>query len=233
MKILVLGDIHNEFGRLNDILHKKRPDLIISCGDFGYWPKWVGGDKIERINTHGAKLLFCDGNHEDHWSLRDRKQDELAPNIIYMPRGSTYELDDGRTILFMGGAHSIDKNLRTVGWDWFPEEIITQKDMQNLPEKKIDIFITHTCPEELVDDMIKYYPEKRGEPSNTALSQLWKIYKPKLWIFAHWHHYNEGNLFGTKWYALSYPAGGTRWWMWLPEKEEVSERESKTKPKEV
>jgi Icc-related predicted phosphoesterase len=233
MKVLVLGDIHNEFGRLNEILHKKRPDLIISCGDFGYWPNWNGADKLERISTHGAKLLFCDGNHDDHWALRDRKQDELAPNIIYMPRGSTYELDDGRTIMFMGGAHSIDKHLRTAGWDWFPEEIITQKDMNNLPEKKIDIFITHTCPEELVHDMLKYYPEKAREPSNTALSELWKIYKPKLWIFGHWHHYNEGIMMGTQWYALSYPGEATRWWMWLPEKEEVSEDSDEKEIEEV
>lgn len=222
-KVLIVGDIHNVFGRLNELLHKKKPDLIISVGDFGYWPRWDGSDKIERINTQGAKLLFCDGNHEDHWSLRDREQDALAPNIIYMPRGSTYELDDGRTIMFMGGAHSIDKHLRREGWDWFREEIITQKDLHDLPDKKIDIFITHTCPEELIADMIKFYPEKRGEPSNIALSQLWKIYKPELWIFGHWHHYNEGNLFGTKWYALSYPSEGTRWWMWLPEREDGSE----------
>jgi len=150
-----------------------------------------------------------------------------------MPRGSTYELDDGRTILFMGGASSIDKHLRTMGWDWFPEEVIRHVDMQNLPEKKIDIFITHTCPEELVHDMIKYYPEKIGEQSNTALSELWKIYKPKLWIFGHWHHYNEGSLFGTKWHALDYPAHGGRWWMWLPEKEGVSESGTEKETKEV
>ena len=73
--------------------------------------------------------------------------------------------------------------------------------------------------------MLPVHPEKTGEPSNIALSELWKIYKPKLWIFAHWHHYNEGVMMGTKWHALSYPSEGTRWWMWLPEKEELSESE--------
>jgi hypothetical protein len=61
-----------------------------------------------------------------------------------------------------------------------------------------------------------HYPEKRGEPSNTALSQLWKLYKPELWIFAHWHIYKEGIMMETKWHALSYPNEGSRWWMWLP-----------------
>ncbi len=218
MKILVTGDIHMEFGRLNELINKKEPDLIICCGDFGYWPKVSWGAPLTNIKLQKTeKLLWCDGNHEDHWSLKERETDELAPGIIYMPRGSTYTLEDGRTIMFMGGAWSIDKQYRKIGVDWFPEEVITQSDLMDLPDVKIDIFITHTCPNELVLDMIKYYPEKKGEPSNKALSELWKMYKPDLWFFGHWHHYKEGVMMGTKWYALSAPGLGGRWWMWLPE----------------
>ena len=128
------------------------------------------------------------------------------------------ELDDGRKILFMGGADSIDKNMRTEGVSWFREEIIQQKDLHNLPEEKIDIFITHTCPEELVNDLRKGYPEKSHEPSNIALSELWKQYKPELWILGHWHQYKQGKMMGTEWYALDYPTHGGKWWMWLPER---------------
>lgn len=218
MRILITGDIHMEFGQLNTIINKKKPDMIICCGDFGYWPKVPWGIPLSEIKLQDTKkLLWCDGNHEDHWSLRDRKTDELAPGIIYMPRGSTYTLEDGRTIMFMGGAYSIDEELRKVGVDWFPEEIITQKDLYNLPDIKVDIFISHTCPTELVLDLIPYYPEKGFEPSNRALSELWRMYKPDLWFFGHWHKYKEGKMMGTKWYALSAPGFGDRWWMWLPE----------------
>jgi predicted phosphodiesterase len=221
MRILITGDVHMEFGFLNSLINRQKPDMVICCGDFGYWPKVEWGKPLTDIKLQTAeKLLWCDGNHEDHWSLRDRETDELAPNIIYMPRGSTYTLPDGRTILFMGGADSIDKQWRRVGVDWFPEEIITQKDFQNLPDKKIDIFITHTCPEELVEELIKFYPAKKFEPSNRALSELRKIYKPDLWFFGHWHHYREGVLLGTQWYALSAPGFGDRWWMWLPKRKE-------------
>jgi len=220
MKILITGDIHGQFGRLNDLINKKKPDLTICCGDFGYWPKILRDphDSISYVKTHGKKLLWCDGNHEDHWAIRDREKDEIVPNIIYMPRGSTYELDDGRTIMFMGGAESIDKNYRVLGRDWFPEETISQTDLMNLPEVDVDIFITHTCPGELVKTMMKIYPGKTFEPSNQALSQLWDIYKPKLWFFGHWHYYKHGQLLNTtEWHALSYPGQGTRWWMWLPD----------------
>ena len=218
MKVLLVGDLHNQFNDLIVLINKKHPDIVICCGDFGYWPRWTRSQKLSEIKPQGAKIYWIDGNHEDHWSLRDRVTDELEKDIIYMPRGSTMKLDDGRNILFMGGAFSIDKDMRREGWDWFREETISDSDMRNLPDEKVDIFITHTCPSELVDTMIKYYPEKRGEPSNIALSELWNQYKPELWIFAHWHYYKEGTMMGTKWHALSYPREGSKWWMWLPER---------------
>jgi len=217
MRILITGDIHGSFGRLNDLINKKKPDMVICCGDFGYWPNVSWGEPLSNIKLQTAsKLLWCDGNHEDHWALRYRTTDELAPDIFYMPRGSTYKLPDGRTILFMGGAHSIDYMRRKRGIDWFPEETISESDLMNLPDCKVDIFITHTCPEELVPDLLKIDWRKKHDPSNRALSELWKIYKPKLWFFGHWHHYLEGKMMGTNWYCLGASGFDTRWWMWLP-----------------
>lgn len=136
-----------------------------------------------------------------------------------MKRGSTYILPDGRKILFMGGAHSINKNQRKLGIDWFPEEIISQKDFQNLPDCDIDIFITHTCPNELVPLMIRDDSRKNYEPSNEALSQLWDMYKPKQWFFGHWHYFKKGNLKNiTDWTCLSAPGFIDHWWLYLDNK---------------
>lgn len=220
VKILITGDLHNRFEQLNALIARRRPELVICAGDFGYWPRFTGDRTLPlsaiKLQT-AEKLLWCEGNHEDFWSLKGRESDEIEPGIIYMPRGSTYTLPDGRIILFMGGAESIDKMYRTEGIDWFREEIITQKDFQNLPEGKVDIFVTHTCPTELVNDLRQGYPEKGYEPSNKALSQLWKMYSPKLWFFGHWHQHRVFNLEGTQFYALSAPGCCGRWWMWLPE----------------
>lgn len=217
-KILIVGDVHNNFAELNVLINKKKADIVLCCGDFGYWPKASWGTPLSDIKLQNTeKILWCDGNHEDHWSLRDRESDEIEPGIIYMPRGSTYTLKDGRTIMFMGGGYSIDKNMRVTGVTWFPEEVISQSDLYDLPDVKVDIFITHTCPVELVHDMMKRYPGKSFEPSNEALSELWKMYKPDLWFFGHWHQYKEGIMMGTKWHALSAPGFRGRWWMWLPD----------------
>ena len=220
IKTIIVGDLHNEFGFLNTLINRKKPDLVICCGDFGYWPNIKNVHQLSEIKLHDCKLLWCDGNHEDHWSLENRTSNELAPGVFYMPRGSTYKLNDGRNILFMGGAHSIDKDSRILGLDWFPEETISQKDMMNLPNINIDIFITHTCPSELVLELSKYYYGKNLESSNVALSNLWNIYRPELWYFGHWHKFKNGLLHNkTKWTALSAPRWFTdRWWTWLPEK---------------
>lgn len=220
MKVLIAGDIHNEFGILNTLINKKKPDLVICCGDFGYWPRAKNTKKFTDIKLQNSKILWCDGNHEDFWSLNNRTSDEIEPGIIYQPRGSTYTLPDGRIILFMGGAESIDKMYRKIGIDWFPEEIITQKDFQNLPECKIDIIVSHTCPQEIVKYLKLNYPEKNEEPSNIALSELWKIYTPKLWFLGHWHQYmyDTTALPPTEFYCLSAPGFASKWYMWLPEK---------------
>jgi len=212
--VLITGDVHARVPDLNQLINRKKPELVICCGDFGYWPKH--GFDFTNIKTQGSKILWCDGNHEDFWELAKRESDEIVPGIIYMPRGTTYTLPDGRNVLFMGGAHSIDKDRRRLGIDWFPEETITQKDFMDLPDMKIDIFITHTCPRELVDTLKIYYPDKGHEPSNDALTELWKMYKPDLWYFGHWHQYQQGVLHDTtKWYCLSAPGLGGRWWTLL------------------
>jgi hypothetical protein len=218
MRTLIVGDIHNEFGKLNGLINRKHPDLVICCGDFGYWPDVNWASPLSIIRPQGSTILWCDGNHENHWRLQQRDKDEMEPGVIYMPRRSTYTLEDGRVLMFMGGADSIDRDLRTIGVDWFPDEIIKQSDLYDLPDIKVDIFITHTCPEELVGEMLKYDSSKFADPSPRALSELWKTYKPDLWYFAHWHVYKELDMFGTKCFALgtcSYP--NKKWWIWLPE----------------
>ena len=218
-KILVVGDVHNDFGKLNALINVKRPELIICCGEFGYWPRHPKADQIEKIKTHGARLLWIDGNHEDFWALKANEPKHHFTNAQYMPRGSTYTLPDGRNILFMGGARSTDKEFRTIGVDWFPEEEISQADLMHLPDMKIDIFITHTCPEELFSELVQHDLHEK-DPSRVALSWLKDQYKPSLWIFAHWHMYKEGWLGGINWYCLSSIESTKRWWMWLPKKED-------------
>ena len=216
---IVLGDIHGRFGQLNQFLNRKKAKYYLSVGDFGFWPKWLEKSRNPRYLKPRPKpkplkdnvIFFCDGNHEDHWSIRDRETDELYPNVYYMPRGSTLKLEDGRTILFMGGAASTDKEHRRLGYDWFPEEEINQKDLYNLPDCKIDIVISHTIP-----DFFPLFREGR-DWSRKALTHIWERYHPEWWFNGHFHTFKCMEIRGTKWMSLDMLGGGSMWWSFLPE----------------
>jgi len=224
--IIVAGDIHGDFGSLNAMINKQNPEIILQCGDFGFWPAMRPQDfygptghknaKLPIPRVGKTKVYWCDGNHEDHHSLIARKTNELWPNVFYQPRASTLQLPDGRTVLFMGGADSYDKPYRTPNIDWFQEELITQADMDRLPKCKVDIVISHTCPCEFVMGMGLGFDLRLNDPCRHALSMILHEYKPALWYFGHWHKnitYYDSE-WGCRWTALSHTTGGGsgRWW---------------------
>ena len=222
--IMVCGDIHGDWRHLNTLINKRKPDMILQCGDFGYWPSFhntVGSNSKNKWNLFGIKnpktdIHFCDGNHEDHWALKKLKPygNVMKYGVFYMGRGSTLKLPDGRRVMFFGGANSIDKASRTLGVDWFPEEVITYRDLENLPDEKVDIIISHTCPEEFDLEGLEHI-----DPSKKALSYILDKYRPDLWYFAHFHEYRVGSYMDCKWKCLNM-ASLTGWWEWIETKKE-------------
>lgn len=174
-------------------------------------------DKIKI--PEGTDIWVTPGNHEQwtlfkEWEEKHGKDKpiEIRPHLYYCPRGSTHTLEDGRKILFMGGADSIDKQWRTPGYDWFPEEIITQKDIYNLPDTKIDILISHTCPESIVKHMFKLGQYIASDPSRLALEYVYNKYRPKQMFFGHFHVWKKGAIsIGNHWTCLN-QIGETGWW---------------------
>ena len=221
--IVIIGDTHGMWHVLNPFVNKKRPDIILSCGDFGYWPRWKEKQRCKKWPKNkipkvpdGCKLYFCDGNHEDHEMLLQAKDNELYPNVHYQPRGSTMRLPDGRQVLFFGGALSIDKSTRKWGIDWFPEEQISHSQIHNLDvEGKVDIVISHTCPREFE---MTGYDMKVNDCNRMALSYILQIYQPSLWYFGHWHRYTTGFYKGCRWTCLDMfhnPGYQTKQWEYL------------------
>ena len=198
--IIVCGDIHGYWRHLNELISKKNPELILQCGDFGWWPKFhetktinseeydfVGHTRFRKSwNQFGIKnpntiILFAPGNHEDWTDLALReettKEFEVMPDVHYRPFASLYELPDGRIVMFCGGAFSMDKDMRTPGIDWFHNEIITDREMMRLDEvERVDIVISHTCPVEFAQQMhsrgIVYINENISEHRDSSRQAL-------------------------------------------------------------
>lgn len=212
---MAIGDVHGKFNKLNQFINKKKPDILLACGDFGYWPKEFNKrylDSIGKIRTWkpdiknpNTEIYWCKGNHEDHESLKNRPTNELWPNVMYMENGSVLMLRDGRHVLFMGGAFSIDSEYRTAGYDWFPEdEKISQRDIMNLPDVDIDIVISHTAPNEFVLKDPRITERVIKDSSRDALSVVLNKYKPKQYFFGHFHIYQTGVYNNCHWTALGY-----------------------------
>lgn len=239
---MILGDTHGDWGPMNKLLNKKRPDIVLQCGDFGFWkrmddaaavkakacrPRWPGRPEygVHKVKPllcpkmpAGCKLYWCDGNHEDHESLDARTTDEFWPNVFYMPRGAIKDIA-GLKVMFVGGAQSTDKESRKLGIDWFPQEVISMADYAEFPPaQKVDIVISHTCPREF--GMRDECDVRMSDCSRDALSSVLKYYQPSRWFFGHWHDTTSGVYFNAEqqcnWQAMSM-TGCTGWWQWLKE----------------
>lgn len=210
---IICGDTHARWGLLNQLINKKRPERVIVCGDFGFWP---GEAKYELsdLKNKDTKVYWCDGNHENHVALAKRTSDEVAPNVFYMPRGSTMKLPDGRTIMFFGGADSYDKDSRTLNVDWFKEELPTQEQLDRAMayDGPVSMVVSHTAPEEF-DVKVR---NSFRDPTRFVLSRILEKFRPQFWYFGHWHWPLTGFHDGTRWTGLHYAdMGNSRWWVYL------------------
>jgi len=202
--IMVAGDVHGDWARLLSAIKKHEPSILLQCGDFGFWPNHKIWYKYMRLVKYGltedTTIYWCDGNHENHEYIGKLTQYNegggclVQPGTYYQSRGSILELPDGRIVLFCGGGVSIDKEYRTPGIDWFPEESIKTYREEALLDsiearlngRGVDIVISHTCPEsfEISGNLLKM---KVGDPTRYVLNGILERYGPSLWYFGHWH----------------------------------------------
>lgn len=230
--IIVCGDLHGNWGNLNTLINKKRPKVIIIAGDFGWWPHFHRKSGLVRTssgrskifnqfgikNKHSdgiTKIFWIPGNHENWDDLKcitDYTPLEIQEGITYCPFGTVLEIK-GKTILCCGGAESIDKNSRIIGFSWWHEEVITQSDMDNLPECEIDIVVSHTVPRHFMKlpGLKLDYGFKLNDPSTMALQLIYYKYKPKRWYFGHFHEYMKTVHEGCEITGLSCEGEG-QWW---------------------
>lgn len=214
--IVFIGDIHGEFGKLNSFMNEfyskhKEPITFIICGDVAYF--WENEPTPIVKRPPYSKVIWIPGNHEN-WDVIDKyelgKLHELQDGVFMASFGAIEEIE-GKKILFCGGADSIDKNLRTPFVDWFPQEIITNKDMDYifdiLPKQKVDILVSHTCPSIIFSELSKkvdWLEESSKDPSTYALDIIVDKFSPDLNVFGHFHKFMEGRVDNLNWVCLSY-----------------------------
>lgn len=247
MKILIIGDVHGNWTALNHLLSRIRPwpALVLQAGDFGYFPNSVYGGDRHGAKRHrpynprgrvklpeGTQLHWCDGNHEDQAALArlvaKHGHDEpikVAQHCLYQPRGSHITLDDGRTVLFLGGSFSVDHRINP--HSGMEGEILEEEVLERIPEDlAVDVVVSHTAPTSILEQLdlppvhtVSRFWDNTPDPSSEVLQEVLERYRPKHWYFGHFHRWAEGEIDGCRWTCLNFfgkePATT---YAWLPEK---------------
>ncbi len=235
---LVVGDTHMKWPAFLRVLHHFLPKVCIVAGDFGWWPNsWMAAQYkgeyeksllwfLEKKPRH-TQIRFIEGNHEDldnlfrlHRSLTDNPFEavELYPDLWFQPRGSTFELADGRTVFFCGGGKSVDNAIREKGISWFPQEEVSRDELpKTLPQA--DLVISHTVPNVsgVFDTLtplkqVCEWWDDTPDKTCTTLDYVWETLHPKLWLASHLHVFRETTYEGTKFIVLDRTDGGDRPW---------------------
>ncbi len=212
MKIVLAGDTHGtlDIGKVVRFFYEHegytREDYLIILGDVavcGFSP-YDESNVREILEKLPVTVLFIDGNHENFDKLYSYDVDiwnggkvhYITGNIIHLMRGQVFDIG-GIKIFTFGGAYSIDKDSRTPGVSWFPEEIPSEEEYEEglaslvKHNFSVDYILSHTAPSEVAAYM-GYGELSDGEVQlRKYLQRIADAAEFKAWYFGHFHEDTE------------------------------------------
>lgn len=198
-KLTLIGDVHGKFGRYKTILENlKNPSVQLGDMGVGFYYR-RGDDLVAYANPPYDAMVngghrFERGNHDNPHVCQRHSQ--------WIPDG-TVEND----VMFVGGAVSIDKDMRTEGLDYWPEEELSYEELQRIIDiylvAKPRIMLTHECPESVAPAYPMHYAKDQF-PSRTrqAFQVMFEMHQPQYWVHGHWHIRMFHEVNGTQFMCL-------------------------------
>lgn len=219
------GDWHgNTFWALNKLesFHNEGIRRIYHVGDFGLWPGYDGAGYLRKVNRDLEKydmdIYVTLGNHDDYDKFNVLRVNEDGwrqfkgyPRIFFAHRGQVWYDGDVR-MASLGGAGSIDKNLRVEGKSWWAGEEVLDSDVDNLIKNvedagwdRVDVLITHdaatgTLQHSKVSSGTYWFTPDVELYCHTQRNRLRianDAVRPYTTIHGHWHSYSKQDLEGV------------------------------------
>lgn len=209
--IYITGDKHTDFYDIYSFCKIEKTsinDIIIILGDAGI--NYYCSDKDSSLKEELSTILitfFCiHGNHEERpENIKTYKTklfhegivyfEEKYPNILFAKDGEIYNFD-GKKVLVIGGAYSIDKEYRIRNnYCWYESEQPNEEikkyvfDVLEKNGNKVDVILSHTCP-------LKYEPTEvfmKGI-DQSKIDKTTELFLDKV----------EDSAYYTKWYCGHY-----------------------------
>jgi len=129
--------------------------LVLQLGDFGMWPGPEGAQYLREVEDAAMQaqvhVAWIDGNHEDfpqlyQYPVRDTGLRQISQWLHHIPRGASWAWQ-GVKFRALGGATSVDKAHRIPGVSWWPQEHVTDADLEATTTRGVcDVLLTHDCP---------------------------------------------------------------------------------------
>lgn len=178
----LIGDVHGLWDRYKKVIEDCPESIVVGDMGVGFY-KMLGDELVARSNPPFDAMSrgnhrFIRGNHDNPSVCKSQK--------YYIPDG-TVEND----VMFIGGAYSVDYMLRNEGLDWWRDEQLSAKELDQMIdiyiETKPRIMITHDCPLFMYHVLHSYKVYESDHKTPQALQSLLFFHEPELWVFGHHH----------------------------------------------
>ena len=194
---LFIGDVHGKYKRYKRIITGRQNSIQV--GDMGIGFLRPNGNPYQNpphylMAPNGHR--FIRGNHDNPGECRRQSQ----------------WIADGRIeggMMFIGGAFSDDREWRTEGHNWWPDEELNVAELNTLAHlyavTRPRAMVTHDCPEGVAARISALSGEDKLVPSWTqhALQAMFETHQPDLWLFGHWHYSFDEVIDGTRFVCLA------------------------------
>lgn len=169
--MIILGDIHCNFNRVEEVCKQYPNQTVLQLGDFGvgFMPtKFI-------IDNSPPNLKFFTGNHDN------RKEACKIPSFL----GHFGECED---VFFVSGANSIDKDRRIVDVNYWEDEELSYRQgclcMDSWKKSTKKIIVSHDAPQRFVQQFMLIYD---ASFTRSLLQEMVDVRKPDMIVFGHHH----------------------------------------------
>jgi hypothetical protein len=204
-RVLAAGDWHGNTDRAGGVISSagmREIPVVLQLGDFGFWVPGANTDRYLDIldklcEQWNVTLLWVDGNHEDFDTLNalplhDSGVRVIRENIVHLPRGFRWTWH-GRRWLALGGAHSVDKHLRKPGRSWWPQEYLSDADLERASAGgPVDMIAAHDCADRVpIPGLVEgAWPEAQivdAEAHRYLVGTVVDATRPGVLLHGHYH----------------------------------------------